>query len=181
MDELATMVPPPPRTSAGIWCLRPRKRDLTFVSITQVVVRLADVAQRRSRLGLLHAGVVEHGVEASVLVECRLDSQLLRRVLRGVAAHKGRLAAQALDLLNQLVALLLAATSRHHAGAGLGERQRRGVSDAARCAGDQRHLVPKVKRGRHECFVGSCCSCCCCCCCCCCWSGGGLPRLGWLG
>src|SRR6516162_1130040 len=95
-----------------------------------------------------NAGIADHHIESSeTLVQGRAEPVDAQVVLEVERHERGR-SAQALDRIVELLEPADGARERDNMGAGFGERERGGVADAARGAGDERDTVGEGKGHR---------------------------------
>ena len=83
-------------------------------------------------------GVADQNVELAMPLIERRAEPVDRREIRDVEGREGGRAAGRADLVVELLKAALGASGRDHMRPGLGERERRRVTDAAARAGDDR-------------------------------------------
>src|SRR5215472_18015691 len=95
-----------------------------------------------------NAGIADHHIESSeTLVQGRAEP-IDAGVVFEIERHERGRSTQALDRVVELLEPADGARERDNMGAGFGERERGGVADAARGAGDERNTVGEGKGHR---------------------------------
>src|SRR5262245_35730678 len=97
-----------------------------------------------------NAGIADQHVEPSETLVQREAEPVDALVVLEVEGYEGGRAAQGLDRVVELLESADRARERDDMGAGLRQRERGGVADAARGAGDERDTVGEGKRHRYS-------------------------------